>query len=566
MSDERQVDLLVLGGGAAGMTAALTAAVLGLDVLLVEKTEVVGGTSARSAGSVWVPNSRHSPPGRDNFDNALRYLRAILGNRLDETRVRAFLAAAPEMVAFLEDNSAVAFRAYAHHPDYRATLEGATLSGRVLEPVPFDASVLGKGFAKLHPPLPEFMLLGGMMVDRTDIGHLLNATRSFASLRHSLGLLARYGADRVRFPRGARLVMGNALVARLYYSLLQRRVPILFSTQALSLTQSAGRMTGALLQGNGTRIAVRSRGGVILATGGFSHNTAMRRRLLPAALSAHSPVAEGAQGEGIALGQDAGARLSSSDDGNGFWSPVSLRRRRDGSLAVFPHLVLDRGKPGVIAVDPRGRRFVSEAIDYHRFAAAMLAALAGSPDRPCFLICDDAFMAKYGLGMVRPGRINLRQALREGYVTQAPTLEALAQAIGIPGDALMQTVARHAGFARTGVDEDFGKGSDPYQQNLGDPRQRPNPCIGAIDKPPFYALAIHASDIGTSCGLVTDEFAQVLRGDASPIAGLYACGNDMASIMAGAYPGPGITIGPGMTFGFIAARRAAADLKTPSVL
>jgi succinate dehydrogenase/fumarate reductase flavoprotein subunit len=566
MSDERQVDLLVLGGGAAGMTAALTAAVLGLDVLLVEKTEVVGGTSARSAGSVWVPNSRHSPPGRDNFDNALRYLRAILGNRLDETRVRAFLAAAPEMVAFLEDNSTVAFRAYAHHPDYRATLEGATLSGRVLEPVPFDASVLGKGFAKLHPPLPEFMLLGGMMVDRTDIGHLLNATRSFASLRHSLGLLARYGADRVRFPRGARLVMGNALVARLYYSLLQRRVPILFSTQTLSLTQSAGRMTGALLQGNGTRIAVRSRGGVILATGGFSHNTAMRRRLLPAALSAHSPVAEGAQGEGIALGQDAGARLSSSDDGNGFWSPVSLRRRRDGSFAVFPHLVLDRGKPGVIAVDPRGCRFVSEALDYHRFAAAMLTVLAGSPERSCYLICDDAFMAKYGLGMVRPGRINLRQALREGYVTQAPTLEALAQAIGIPGDALMQTVARHAGFARTGVDEDFGKGSDPYQQNLGDPRQRPNPCIGAIDKPPFYALAIHASDIGTSCGLVTDEFAQVLRGDASPIAGLYACGNDMASIMAGAYPGPGITIGPGMTFGFIAARRAAADLKTPSVL
>src|SRR5215831_5202714 len=224
MSDERQVDLLVVGGGAAGMTAALTAAVLGLDVLLVEKTGVVGGTSARSAGSVWVPNSRHSPPGRDSPENALRYLRAVLGNRLDETRVRAFLAAAP--------------RAYAHHPDDRATTEGATLSGRVLEPVPFDASVLGKDFAKVRPPLPEFMLLGGMMVDRTDIGHLLNATRSFPSLRHSVGLLARYGADRARFARGARLVMGNALVGRLYYSLLQRRVPILLSTETLSLTRS----------------------------------------------------------------------------------------------------------------------------------------------------------------------------------------------------------------------------------------------------------------------------------------------------------------------------------------
>jgi glycine/D-amino acid oxidase-like deaminating enzyme len=191
MTSERHVDLLVLGSGAAGMTAALTAAVLGLDVQLVEKTDVVGGTSARSAGSVWVPNSRHSPPGSDSPEHAWRYLRAVLGNRLDETRVRAFLAAAPEMVAFLEDNTAVALRAYAHHPDYRATLEGATLSGRVLEPVPFDASVLGSDFAKVRPPLPEFMLLGGMMVDRADIGHLLNAGRSFASLRHDVGLVAR---------------------------------------------------------------------------------------------------------------------------------------------------------------------------------------------------------------------------------------------------------------------------------------------------------------------------------------------------------------------------------------
>jgi succinate dehydrogenase/fumarate reductase flavoprotein subunit len=560
MTNDRHVDLLVLGSGAAGMTAALTAAALGLDVLLVEKTEVVGGTSARSAGSLWVPNSRHSPPGRDSPDNALRYLRAVLGNRFDETRVRAFLAAAPEMVTFLEDNTAVAFRAYAHHPDYRATVEGATLSGRVLEPVPFDASALGSDFAKLRPPLSEFMLLGGMMVDRTDIGHLLDATRSLPSLRHSLALLARYGGDRLRFRRGARLVMGNALVGRLYYSLRQRRVPILLSTEALSLTESDGRITGALLASGGERIAVRSRGGVILATGGFSQNPEMRRRLLPPAACSHSPVAEGAQGDGIALGEQAGGRQSIGE-GNGFWSPVSLRRRRDGSMAVFPHLVLDRGKPGVIAVDPQGRRFVSEAIDYHRFAEAMLAALARSPALPCFLICDDAFMAKYGLGMVRPRRINLRQALADGYVRKADTLAALARAIGIAPETLAQTVARHTGFARSGVDEDFGKGSDAYQQNVGDPLHRPNPCIGAIETPPFYAMAIYASDIGTSAGLATNELGQVLRENASPIPGLYACGSDMASIMAGAYPGPGINIGPGMTFGFIAARHAAAGLQ-----
>ncbi len=559
MTSDRHIDLLVLGSGAAGMTAALTASVLGLDVLLVEKTEVVGGTTARSAGSLWVPNSRHSSPGRDSPENALRYLRAVLGNRLDETRMRAFLGAAPAMVAFLEDNSAVAFRAYAHHPDYRATVEGATLSGRVLEPVPFDASVLGRDFAKLRPPLPEFMLLGGMMVDRLDIGHLLKARRSFPSLRHSLALLARYGGDRLRFSRGARLVMGNALVGRLYYSLLQHRVPVLLSTETLSLTESEGRITGALLASGGERIAVHSRSGVILATGGFSRNPEMRRRLLPLGVSVHSPVAEGAQGDGIALAEQVGGRLSIGQS-NGFWSPVSVRRRRDGSTAVFPHLVLDRGKPGLIAVDPQGRRFVSEAVDYHRFAEAMLAALAGSATQTCFLICDDAFMAKYGLGMVRPRRINLRRALADGYVRKADTLEALAQAIGLSPETLAHTIARHTGFARTGVDEDFGKGSDAYQQNLGDPLQCPNPCIGAIEKPPFYAMAIHASDIGTSAGLVTNELAQVLRENALPISGLYACGSDMASIMAGAYPGPGINIGPGMTFGFIAARHAATDL------
>jgi succinate dehydrogenase/fumarate reductase flavoprotein subunit len=563
MTNDRHVDLLVLGSGAAGMTAALTASLLGLDVLVVEKTAHVGGTSARSAGSLWVPNSRHSPPGRDSLDNALRYLSAVLGNRLDESRVRAFLAAAPAMVAFLEDNSAVAFRAYAHHPDYRATAEGATLSGRVLEPVPFDASVLGRDFAKLRPPLCEFMLLGGMMVDRLDIGHLLEATRSLHALRQSLALLARYGRDRLRFPRGARLVMGNALVGRLYYSLLQRRVPILLAAETLSLSESDGRITGALLRSNGERIAVRSRG-VILATGGFSQNPEMRRRLLPGA-SVHSPVAESAQGDGIALAEQVGGRLRSGPS-NGFWSPVSVRRRRDGSTAVFPHLVLDRGKPGLIAVDPQGRRFVSEAVDYHRFAEAMLAALAGSASQTCFLICDDAFMGKYGLGMVRPRRINLRGALADGYVTRADTVAALARAIGLPPATLADTIARHNRFARTGVDEDFGKGTDAYQQNLGDPLQRPNPCIGAIAQPPFYAMAVHPSDIGTSAGLVTNELAQVLRADGSPIAGLYACGSDMASIMAGAYPGPGINIGPGMTFGFIAARHAAAELGKPGAV
>ena len=262
------VDLVVLGSGAGGMTAALTASVLGLDVLLVEKAAVIGGTTSRSAGAVWIPNSRHSRKG-DTPEQALAYLRASLGNRMREFMVATFLRAGPQMVDFLEDNTSVAFRAFAHHPDYLATLEGATLSGRVLEPVPFNGAVLGKHLATLRRPLPEFTLLGGMMIDRIDIGHLLNATRSLASLQHVAGLVGRYGADRLRFGRGARLVMGNALAGRLYYSLLQRDVPILMSAEACNLIEQEGRVTGVVLKTSGGVRDVGSRCGVVLATGGI---------------------------------------------------------------------------------------------------------------------------------------------------------------------------------------------------------------------------------------------------------------------------------------------------------
>ena len=269
-------------------------------------------------------------------------------------------------------------------------------------------------------------------------------------------------------------------------------------------------------------------------------------------------MAEGATGDGAALAQKAGGHLGSEHASNSFWSPISLRKRADGSIAAFPHLVLDRGKPGLIAVDPDGKRFVSESTNYHLFVEAMFGALKDRPGQSCFLICDDDFIAKYGLGMVRPRRLNLRRRPRRRLPhARRHASSGLAQALGIPASTLEQTVARHNGFAATGVDEDFGKGSDAYQRNLGDAAHKPNPCIGALAKPPFYAVKVYPGDIGASMGLVTNEHAQVLRQDGSVVPGLYACGNDMDSIMAGIYPGPGITLGPAMTFGYLAARHAA---------
>ncbi len=557
------VDVLVLGSGAGGMTAALTASVLGLDTLLVEKAEVLGGTSALSAGSVWIPNSRHAPRDDDPRD-AATYLHEALGNHYQDSLIEAFLRAGPQMIDFLADNSDVAFRAYPYHPDYLATLKGARLSGRALEPLPFYAAALGQELRRLRKPIPEFTLFGGMMVDRTDIGHLLNANKSVGSAWHATKLVARYLADAVRFGRGARLVMGNALVGRLYHSLRKRRVEVLTATTVRGLTAGEGGVGGAILQRGEETFEVRCRRGVILATGGFSRNPVLRRQLMPASLGVESPVAESVTGDGLALAAPFGGHLGSQRSSNSFWAPVSLRTRADGSTAVFPHLVLDRGKPGLIAVNPAGVRFVSEATNYHLFVEAMFAELERHAAGNCFLICDDEFIAKYGLGMVRPRRLNLRAAITEGYLVQANSIAELAERLGLPGEALAQTVAGHNGFAVTGIDTDFAKGSDAYQRNLGDAGHRPNPCIGLLAKPPFYAVKIVPGDIGASCGLVTDAHAQVLRADGSRIAGLYACGNDMNSIMRGIYPGPGITLGPAMTFGYIAARHAANAVAGPS--
>lgn len=552
----REVDLLVLGSGAGGLSAALTGALLGLDVVVVEKAPLVGGTTALSAGSLWVPNTRHCPPGSDSFEQALLYLRHAVGNGLDEARARAFLVHGPAMVALLEQDDAIAFRAYPHHPDYLATLPGATLAGRVLEPLPFDGAVLGAEFARLRPPLPEFTLLGGMMVDRGDIAHLLKATRSMTSLRHSAGLFARYLRDRLRFARGTRLVMGNALAGRLFYALRRRGVEVLTGTTCRALIVEDGGVVGAELASAAGAATIRARRGLVLATGGFSRHPELRRRLLPDPPPEHSPLVETVTGDGLMLAEAAGGRLAEERGSAAFWAPVSIRRRRDGTTAVFPHVVLDRGKPGLIAVDGRGERFVNEATTYHRFVEAMYAARV---DR-CYFVCDDTFIARYGLGMIRPRRLNLRGAVADGYVTRADSLAALAAALGVPADTLAATVSRANEFAARGVDGDFGKGSDAYQRNLGDPAHRPNPCLGPVSTPPFYALRIHPGDLGASRGLAADAHARVLGRDGTPVEGLYVCGNDMDSIMAGAYPGPGVTIGPAMVFGFIAARHAAGRL------
>ena len=466
------------------MTAALTGLMLGLKVKILEKSEVIGGTTSLSAGSVWIPNSMHSTPGADSDKKTRTYLRKTVGNRLKPELCDAFLKHGPAMIRFLSDTD-VKFRAYPKHPDYFADAEGATLSGRALEPLPFNGASLGADFHRLRDPLPEFTILGGRMVDRDDIAKLLNAAQNLSSFAQSSQLLARYVLDRLRFHRGTRLVMGNALVGRLYSSLRKQGVRVDTGTNVTGLTKENNKVIGVEIKNNRQTGLALAKPGVILASGGFSRHPELRRSLLPEPLAQFSPLPETITGDGVSIGIDAGGFIGNGHAENCFWTPVSVRKRKDGSMTVFPHFVLDRGKPGLIAVDRNGRRFVSEATDYHSFGKAMYANKTRGTI-PCYFVCDYNFIQKYGLGMVRPRASNLSNLVSEGYVVKGETITALAKELRIDSHGLLAEVKTQNEYAQSGVDTEFGNGRNSYERNLGDHRHTPNPCPGPIKKPPFF--------------------------------------------------------------------------------
>lgn len=555
-------DMVVIGAGGAGMAAALLAAIEGQQVLLVERTEWVGGTTAWSAGTTWVPGTHHGQQVNptDTLADAARYLTNAVGERTPAALRQAFLDNGPEAIRHIETHSEVRFRPYPKHPDYISDLGGSTLNGRALEPLPFDGRRLGALFKLVRPPIPEFTVLGGMMVDRTDINHLLALGRSFTSFKHALKIIARHVADRLRHPRGTRLVMGNALVARLLYSLSQHaNVTLALNTIVERFDTGAQGVDALALAQGGERRVVRVRGGVVLASGGFNRHPGLRQAMLPGADIGWCPAAPGHTGAAHDLARGLGAQYGQGALSHAFWAPVSLRPRSDGSTAVFPHFVMDRAKPGMVTVNQAGERFVNESTSYHLFGMAMQRTASV----PAYLICDATALRQYGLGMVRPGASAqaLAPFLADGYLTQASTLDGLAQQLGINAAGLKASVEKINRYAQTGVDPDFQRGETAYQRNIGDAAAgTKNPNIGPLQTAPYFAVKLYPGDIGAATGLATDGHARVLNALGQPIAGLYAVGNDMHSIMGGVYTAPGITIGPGLVFAHLAVRHATTRL------
>lgn len=553
-------DVLIMGSGAAALCAAITAKEAGLDVLVAEKTEVFGGTSAWSGGWLWVPRNPFAIRAGivEDREAPRRYLRALLGNRANDPRLEVFLENGPEMITFLDEIGAMEWRDGNAVPDFYDH-DGAMQGGRSVTAAPIDGRALGPLIHKLRPPR-DILTLGGMAINSgADMAHFFNATRALSSTWHVAKRLTRHAYDLLSRGRSMQLVGGNALIARLLKAAAERDVILWSQSPVTTLKIEAGRVTGATVQRNGAPCEVRVRRGIILAAGGFPHDPARQAghfsHLDKRAHASAAPTTN--TGDGLRLAEAIGAGIDMHLAEPAAWAPVSQVPDGSGRFKNFPHLV-DRGKPGFLAVDSHGRRFVNEAVSYHDFIKVLLAATPENETPEAWLICDHRAQRQFGIGWAKPFPFPVQSFLRSGYLKRGRSVRALAAECGLPAEALEQTILRFNASAREGRDPEFHRGETPYNRASGWAKHRgPNPSLAPLDRGPFYAVKLIPGSLGTFAGIRTAADGQVLSTDGAPIGGLYAIGNDAASVMGGHYPSGGITLGPGMSFGYVVARRLA---------
>ena len=563
MHFDRSCDVLVIGSGAGGLSAAVTAAWHGLDVIVAEKEDVCGGASAWSGGWMWIPRNPLAVRAGivEDEDTPRTYLKHELGNYFDAPRVDAFLKNAPAMVSFFETETELKFADGNGIADIHGNTPGAGTGGRSVIAAPFDGRELGDLIALLRKPMRETSLFGMPIQAGPDLAAFLSARRSFKSAKHVAKRLARHARDLLLHGRAMQLMNGNALVGRLLASARKTGVVIETQMKASRLIMNEGRVSHVAFETPRGETIIQARLGVVLATGGFPHDQERRKNMFP-----HTPTgaehwsvaAPGATGDGLRLAEAIGAMVETNIAAPGAWCPVSLVQHADGTIGHFPHII-DRAKPGVIGVLKSGKRFCNEADGYHDYVAAMLSATPQGETPQSWMICDHRFQRRYGLGYSRPAPMPIRHLIDSGYLMRAHTIAELAQSCGINSAALEATVAAFNRDAADGKDTAFGRGTTLYNRKNGDLSRTPNPCVAPLVDGPFYAVRVVPGSFGTFAGLRTDPDTRVLDGDNAPIQGLYAVGTDMASIMGGHYPAGGINLGPAMTFGYIVGKVLAAE-------
>ena len=541
-----EVDVVVAGSGAAGMTAALTAANLGLSALVIEKAGSFGGSTARSGGGIWAPgNSVLRAAGvKDTPEQARAYLAYVAGGIPAERR-EALLAHGPDMLGLVLAKTPVRFAWVPGYADYYPEAPGGLAAGRSIEPVPLDGRrVLGEELAHLaRPYLPSPVAITQAEYRWLSLG------RHPRGVRAAVRVAAR--AARARLLGQRVLSMGQALAAGLRAGLVASGVPVWLDTPLAGLEVEDGRVTGVRVTRDGEPALIRARRGVLIATGGFERDEQMRRRYQRAPTGTEwTTGAAGNTGDGIRAGLDLGAATGLMDDA--WWGPsIPLRGGPYFCLA-------ERSLPGCMLVNGAGQRFVNESAPYVDAVHAMYDAnTPENPHIPAWLVFDQRYRDRYVFAGLPPHRPLPRRWYAAGAVVRADDLAGLAQAAGVDAEGLVKTVARFNEFAATGRDEDFGRGGSAYDRYYGDPRLA-NPNLAPLARPPFYAVKIVPGDLGTKGGLRTDEMARVLRPDGTVIEGLFAAGNASEAVMGHSYAGAGATIGPAMTFGYIAAHTMAA--------
>jgi len=555
---DKEVDILVVGSGAGGLLAAAVAATGQADVLIVEKTAEFGGTSATSGGGIWIPNSHLAAAGghQDSPEEAFQYIRSLSATNVPDANIRAYVEEAPRMLRWLEEHTPVRYQALPY-PDYHAELPGGKVGFRTHLPFELDGRTLGQDVVSLRAASPAAALFNRINWKFSETYQLLFRMKGWQLTL--LKMLARYWLDlgqRVRSPKDRFLTLGTALVGGLRIASNRLGHPLWLNTRLADLIREGDRVTGAVVEREGRPLRIRARKGIILAAGGFERNAAMRRQYLS---RIPDPTRSGGQignsGDSINAAMAIGAATMNMEH---TWSaPVlSIPGEYRGRLSTT-----ERALPGCIIVNQAGRRYMNEAASYHIAGQAMVAAdRADASTNPSWIIFDARYRHNYPLGPMLPLvpdwllSADIRSILKRG-----ATLEKLEVATGLPPGGLRTTVERFNTGARSGIDEEFGRGAATYDKLYGDPRVTPNPTLAPLETPPFYAFPIYAGDIGTCGGLVTDAHARVLDAARRPIEGLYAIGNNAASVMGGSYPGAGSTLGPSMTFGFIAARHLTSS-------
>ena len=554
--------MLVVGSGASGLAAAVTAAWHGLNVVVVEKEPVFGGATAWSGGWMWVPGNPLAKRAGIHEDpqQPRTYLRNELGERFEPSRIDAFLDNGPRMVAFFEEHTTLRFVDGNAIPDIHGHVPGAATQGHQLIAAPYDGRELGALIQRLRKTMRETSFIGMPIMAGADLTAFLTMTRSFKSLLHVTKRMVRHLIDLALYGRAMQLVNGVALIGRLAKSAQELGVTLIESAPAKRLLIDGNAVLGAVVGTAQGEIEIKASKGVVLAAGGFPHDVARRKALLPRTPTGHEHLAlppTACSGDGISLGESAGGRLATDLASPVAWAPVSKVLHPDGSAGHFPHIV-DRAKPGVIGVLADGKRFVNEANGYYDYTAAMVTKVPDGQEVASWLVCDHRFQRRYGLGYSKPFPLPVGPFVRSSYLKRAVSIEELARLCGIDPQGLADTVRAYNKHAQRGEDPEFGRGSTPYNRKQGDPQHEgPNPCVAPIEQGPFYAVKVLPGSFGTFAGLKTNGAAQVLDNSDRPIAGLYAVGTDMASVMGGYYPSGGINLGPAMTFGYIAGRHAA---------